>query len=93
MAKLALEHGLNTNLVFRWRRQYRAGHFGPVGAAPVAGVKLLPVVNAKVAPAVGPMQASSPVIEIVMPGTTVRLCNGVDAQALTRVLDCLAHRA
>jgi transposase len=28
VSKLALEHGLNVNMVFRWRRLYRAGHFG-----------------------------------------------------------------
>ena len=90
VAKLALEHGLNTNLVFRWRRQYRAGHFGSVDAAAPAGVKLLPVVNAKVASVPERMQASAPVIEIVMGAATIRLCHGVDAQALRTVLDCLA---
>ncbi len=28
VAKLALEHGVNTNLLFKWRRDYRAGKFG-----------------------------------------------------------------
>src|SRR4029077_20111678 len=28
VAKLALKHGLNANLLFRWRRQYRSGDFG-----------------------------------------------------------------
>jgi len=28
VAKLALEHGVNTNLLFKWRREYRAGKFG-----------------------------------------------------------------
>lgn len=92
VAKLALEHGLNTNLVFRWRRQFRAGHFGAADSAPVTGVKLLPVVNAKVAPVHASVQAGSPVIEIVVGAATVRLCNGVDAEALRTVLDCLARR-
>ncbi|MGC3525893.1 hypothetical protein [Pseudomonas aeruginosa] len=30
MSKLASANGLNANQVFRWRRQYREGHFGPV---------------------------------------------------------------
>jgi transposase len=25
VSKLALEHGINTNMLFRWRRQYRSG--------------------------------------------------------------------
>jgi transposase len=59
VAKLALEHGVNTNLLFRWRRQYRMGMFGapdsahlplPVASKPVkvptrteGSVTLLPV--------------------------------------------------
>lgn len=92
VAKLALEHGLNTNLVFRWRRQYRAGHFGAVESAPVTGVRLLPVINASLAAVRENTQAGSPVIEIVVGAATVRLCNGVDGEALRTVLDCLARR-
>jgi transposase len=33
VAKLALEHGVNTNLLFKWRREYRAGKFGLPSAA------------------------------------------------------------
>ncbi|GAB7545132.1 hypothetical protein CS8_048110 [Cupriavidus sp. 8B] len=42
VSKLALEHGLNVNMVFRWRRMFRAGQFGAseVADAPL----LLPVV-------------------------------------------------
>lgn len=28
VAKLALKHGINANLIFKWRRHYRAGKFG-----------------------------------------------------------------
>ena len=28
VSKLALQHGVNTNLLFKWRREYRAGKFG-----------------------------------------------------------------
>ena len=34
VAKLALEHGVNTNLLFKWRREYRAGKFGTADLAP-----------------------------------------------------------
>ncbi len=42
VSKLALEHGLNVNMVFRWRRMLRAGQLGipHVGDTPV----LFPVV-------------------------------------------------
>jgi len=33
VAKLALEHGVNTNLLFKWRRDYRAGKFGVLDPA------------------------------------------------------------
>ena len=36
VAQLAMQHGLNTNMVFRWRRQWRAGLLG-------AATQFLPV--------------------------------------------------
>jgi transposase len=63
VAKLALEHGVNTNLLFKWRREYRAGKFG----APIAAHTLTAAVE-KPAP-VMPTDGSSsiqllPVIEV-----------------------------
>lgn len=46
VAKLALEHRINANLLFKWRRQYRAGKFGEPNkkhAAPVEARKALPI--------------------------------------------------
>lgn len=40
VSKLALARGLNANLVFRWRRQYRAGQFGAVHAEHVAAAPI-----------------------------------------------------
>ena len=99
VAKLALQHGLNANVVFRWRRQYRSGCFGtPASEVPMsteprqaAPLKLLPVVNStstcksKVAAAPGEC-----VIEIVLADVTVRLQGGVNPVALRTVLDCLS---
>lgn len=36
---IALEHDVNANMVFRWRKQYQNGAFGPVSQT----AKLLPV--------------------------------------------------
>ena len=74
VAKLALAHGLNTNLLFKWRRQYRAGQFGvpdPAHAVTLVSerptlpsisqaspVRLLPVVE--VATGVGVSEATGP---------------------------------
>ena len=62
VAKLALEHGVNTNLLFKWRREYRAGKFG----APIAAHTLTGAVET---PALGmPTDGSSiqllPVVEV-----------------------------
>lgn len=35
VARLALEHGLNTNLLFKWRRAYQAGQYEPSTLLPV----------------------------------------------------------
>jgi transposase len=74
VAKLALAHGLNTNLLFKWRRQYRAGRFGvpdpahavTLGSEPptrppvsqASPVRLLPVVE--IATDVGVGEATGP---------------------------------
>ncbi len=97
VSKVALEHGLNTNLLFRWRRQYRSGCFGPCEPTTEAmsgsedkTVKLLPVINADLVGKAKAKKRSVSVIEIVLPDATVRLCGDVDAAALRTVLDCLA---
>ncbi|MBK8690398.1 MAG: transposase, partial [Betaproteobacteria bacterium] len=61
VAKLAQEHRINTNLLFKWRRHYRAGKFGAVEqeVAVAAAVAPLP------APAAAPFQLL-PVIESVV---------------------------
>ena len=101
VAKLALRHGLNANLLFRWRRQYRSGDFGtPASEEPMTTearhatpLMLLPVVNStsmcksKVAGA--PVEC---VIEIVLAEVTVRLQGEVSPVALRTVLDCLSAR-
>lgn len=59
VAKLALEHGVNANLLFKWRRHYRAGRFGtPLSAHAVTELPLLlPVLTA--APALSQEAAPS----------------------------------
>ena len=101
VANLALVNGLNANLLFKWRRQYRAGQFGVPGLedaiapkrAPTPSVKLLPVVAsvpAEKRPRVN--DSSQRCIEIVLADATVRVCGEVSAKALRTVLDCLAQR-
>jgi transposase len=58
VSKLAREHDLNTNMLFRWRRQYRAGELdAPVESAPA----LLPVGLVT--------QNETPIVELPSPAT------------------------
>ena len=106
VAKLAREHGVNTNLLFRWRRQYRAGEFGlpdpiplprsnpsavPVVAnGPERAVTLLPV-HAPITESAAVARAAC--IEVVFACATVRICGAPETAPLRMVLDCLARRA
>lgn len=97
VAKLALEHGVNANLLFKWRRHYRAGKFGmtlPEHAMSELPL-LLPVLTATpVLTQEAPPSCSGPTteIEIVLNGATVRVRGEVRRSTLTMVLDCLAAR-
>ena len=105
MAKLAQEHRINANMLFKWRRHYRAEKFGALdqGAAaavaptpsPAAPFQLLPVIESMVPVTVdaGTRQApSEDGIEVVFPAATVRVGRAADPALLRTVLDCLARR-
>lgn len=98
VAKLALRYGLNTNMVFKWRRQYRAGQSDPHCDARATSTQplFLPVIAG---PAQGKPIATkaaatkqSGYIEIIRGQTSIRVCGDVTASALHLVLDCLAAR-
>ena len=101
VAKLAQEHRLNTNLLFKWRRHYRAGKFGAVAqddvAPPLAATappfQLLPVIESVVTPDTGDRHARlTDGIEVVFPMATVRVGPAADPTLLRTILDCLARR-
>jgi transposase len=104
VAKLAQEHRINTNLLFKWRRHYRAGKFGAVEQevaavvplpTPAAPFQLLPVIESVVAVTAdtGDHQARlADGIEVVFPVATVRVGRAADPVLLRTVLDCLARR-
>lgn len=88
VSKLAQDHGINTNMLFKWRRDLRAGLLtGPV----TSEIRLLPVVLKPSSPAVkqtsGAARASA--IEITIADATVRVCAGTDAALLRLVLQSL----
>ena len=106
VAKLALEHRLNTNLLFKWRREYRAGTFGPLEAKHVpepprqelavaasrseSAITLLPVQTA--AAVVDPMPTPAR-IEVVFRSATVRISGEPAIASLRAVLDTLVRRS
>lgn len=93
VAKLSLAHGLNANMLFKWRRQYRAGQLRVAGAKGVvlipvsAGVKRIEVEEVAVSASIAPS------IEIEIGGATIRLHGVVDGLQLRTVLRCLGRAA
>jgi len=97
VAKLALRYGLNANMLFKWRRQYRAGLFGTHSSScQTAETPLfLPVVTSATpcqAKAAKVASDEAGYIEILRGDSRIRVCGDVTASALHLVLDCLAAR-
>jgi transposase len=91
VARVALQHGVNANQVFKWKRLYEAGR---LGTSPERAVQLLPVQIAEErAVATEPVAAvvpSSGSIHIELPGDIrVSLQGNVDAAMVRAVLKSL----
>jgi len=100
VSKLALELGLNANMVFKWCRQYRAGQLRtrrspgeaillPVAVQSESAVEL-PVISEPVTmyPPAHPVSSASS-IEIELHGAKASVCGLVDPVHLRLVLPCL----
>lgn len=95
VSRLAQEHGINANMLFKWRRHYRAGLLDPAGiVAPLLPVAVSP------SPAVPPTAASRPAvttpapdsnaaIEIIFDDCMVRVGGAADMKTLRAVLALL----
>ena len=83
VAQLALEHDLNTNMVFKWRRQLRAGLFGQPG---LIAVTLAPMALPQ--PDVSDQHCDG-VIEIRLGKATMRIEGRPDPATLVAVLEGL----
>lgn len=88
VSKLAQQHGLNANMLFKWRRDLRAGLLTEPGPQ---SAQLLPVVvqSTPTLPALSGTMASARVIEIVIADAVVRVSTGADAALLQLVLNSL----
>jgi transposase len=83
-----MEHGLNTNLVFKWRRALHAGEYDPVALLPVKIDAALTEV-AQTASIPAPATAPSGAIEISVGNSRVRIEGAPDESTLMLVLRML----
>lgn len=90
VARVARVHGVNANLVFNWRKRYRAGRLGNGTEA-----KLLPVrVGAESSPPLPislreSLPPSSGTIHIQLPHAQVRVEGNADPGLVRVLLECL----
>lgn len=100
VAAIAMEAGVNANLLFGWRRKHLDGTAQAGGAqAQVGAAVLLPVSVESAAtdrtctPSATPMRVAGGAIEIEMGGARVRLRGCVDEASLRTVLMALRSLA
>ena len=88
VSKLAQDHGINTNMLFKWRRDLRAGL---LTVSATSETRLLPVLLKPSSPAAKPASgaARTSAIEITIADATVRVCADMDAALLRLVLQSL----
>ena len=87
VSKLAMAHQVNANMVFKWRRQYRAGLFGAEPAFLPVALVTAPTPAAPAAPL--PRVADEGSIEIRIADAVVHVHGAVDARVLRTVLQSL----
>jgi transposase len=103
VARIALDHRLNANIVFRWRRHYLR-ELGGAAHEPVGA--LLPVTVSEAEQALEVISERAPsvrgrgkrelgpsgVIEVELAGAQVRISGSVALEALRLVLETLSHK-
>ncbi|KVF96966.1 DNA-binding protein [Burkholderia vietnamiensis] len=88
VARLAMEHGLNPNLVLKWRRALRAGEYDPVDLLPVT-VDTPAQEMEQPAPAPVTCATAAGAIEISVGNTRVRIEGSPSETTLLLVLRML----
>jgi len=88
VAGLAMEHGLNANLVFKWRRSLRAGEYDSTDFLPVV-VDVPQHKPEPSAPAPAPCAPPPGTIEISTGGIRMRIEGAPDEATLLLVLHAL----
>ncbi len=89
VARLALTHGVNANLLRKWIKAYERSST----RMPPKSAELLPVIAMQAPAVTTPSAPPESPIEIVVGDATIRLRGSVDAQQLRTILECLGRRA
>jgi len=103
VSSIAMAHGINANLVFKWRREHRAAEAVGAGPAQASAPLLLPITLASATPSDSAVP-SAPVptpcatrtsgsIELDFAGARLRLRGAVDQESLLGVLTALRSLA
>lgn len=91
VSKLAREHGINANMLFKWRRKYRAQlAIEPAPLLPVTLVSdraALEHAGRALAPISAEVQRDPGTIEVRIGKAAVKVSGSVDAQVLRTVLE------
>ncbi|MCH2240925.1 MAG: transposase [Aquabacterium sp.] len=103
VSSIAMAHGINANLLFKWRREHREAEAAGAGAAQAASPLLLPIMLASATPndaAVSsppvPMPCATRTagsIELDFAGARLRLRGAVDQDSLVALLTALRSLA
>jgi len=93
VAQIARAHGVNANLLFNWRRLYRAGQLCGQGGNKLLPVRVTPEDTPRPpTPAVSASLASSPgTIHIQLQDVQVRVEGSADPGLVRVVLECLGR--
>ena len=95
IAAVAQAHGINTNLLHKWRWRYRHGEFGAVSAPPtLTGLQMVKLARLAVAKPSQPTKISTDIkhsgyIELLFNDTRVLVHGAPDSQTLRSVIDAL----
>lgn len=103
VSSIAMAHGINANLVFKWRREHRAAEAAGAGLAQASAPLLLPITLASTTPSdavsAPPMPTScaprtgAGSIELDFAGARLRLRGAVDQESLVSLLTALRSLA
>ena len=92
LARTALDHGVNANLLRTWLRQ-QIGKPAREAASNLPALTSAPLLAVKAPRAVRLSGNAEGYLELLVAGGTIRVHGRIDAQTLSLALECLARRA